>query len=486
MGSETVMEDLKMRAVRGGVAKIWAQAAFFFLRIGSLMILARLLGPRDFGLVGMVTAVTGVLSLFKDAGLSTATVQRVNVTDDQISNLFWVNILIGVILGVFSLAIAPVLVGLYHEPRLSSVTAALATSFLLNAAGVQHTAILQRQMRFTALAIVDTLSSLVSSAVGVGMALAGCGYWSLVGMSITAPAISTLSVWLITSWIPGLPRRHVGVRSMLNFGGTVTLNGLVVYLAYNLDKVLLGRYRGADVLGVYGRAYQLINIPTDSLNSAVGVVAFSALSRLQEDPRRFKSYFLKGYSLVLTLTLPVTLASALFANEIIVVLLGPTWKDAATILRLLTPTILAFGLINPLGWMLYSIGLVGRSLKIALVLAPLVISSYVLGLPHGPNGVAFAFSAVMTLWIIPHIVWCTYKTNISPNDVFQTLKQPFFSAIVAAILTLGVKSFSHHLPVLLQLVIGIGILFGTYSWMLLYIMGKKAFYLDLLRGLRKR
>ena len=121
---------------------------------------------------------------------------------------------------------------------------------------------------------------------------------------------------------------------MLRFGGTITLNGLVVYVAYNLEKVLLGRFWGADALGIYGRAYQLINIPTDNLNSAIGGVAFSALSRLQNDPVRLKSYFLKGYSLVISLTIPITIFCALFADDIVLVVLGPKWTDAAVDLSL--------------------------------------------------------------------------------------------------------------------------------------------------------
>src|ERR1700746_3548687 len=112
------MKDLKERAIRGSLAKVCAQGANYILRIGSLMVLARLLNPKDFGLVGMVTAVTGVLNLFKDFGLSTAAVQRTTITDEQISTLFWINMLVGAILGLLSLAIAPILVVFYHEPRL--------------------------------------------------------------------------------------------------------------------------------------------------------------------------------------------------------------------------------------------------------------------------------------------------------------------------------------------------------------------------------
>src|SRR5262249_58492432 len=131
-------------------------------------------------------------------------------------------------------------------------------------------------------------------------------------------------------------------------------------MAYNAEKVMIGRFWGADAIGIYGRAYQLISIPTDNLNAAVGEVAFSALSRLQDDPIRFRSYFLKGFSLVLGLTLPITVACALFADDVVFCLLGPKWKDAAAIIRLLAPTIGILAIINPLGWLMYSLGLVAR------------------------------------------------------------------------------------------------------------------------------
>jgi len=273
---------------------------------------------------------------------------------------------------------------------------------------------------------------------------------------------------------------------MIRFGGTATLISLVAYIAYNLEKVLLGRFWGAEALGIYGRAYQLINIPTENLNSASGGVAFAALSRLQDDPNRFKNYFLKGYSVVLALTLPITIACALFANDMILIILGPKWKEAIPIFQLLTPTILVFALINPMWWLLSSMGLLGRSLKIALVIAPLVIAAYVIGLPYGPTGVALAYSTVMTLWLVPHIAWCIHGTMISSRDILKATSQPFLSAIVATALAFAAQIlYGESLSPFPRLILGGGVLLASYLWMLLYVMGQKAFYLDLLQGLRK-
>jgi len=481
------VKDLKEKTIRGGVARMAAQAANFVLRIGSLMVLARMLSPKDFGLVGMVTAFTGILNLFRDFGLSTATVQRSEVSEDQISTLFWINLLVGAILAVLAVALAPAVAEFYHEPRLLWITAVLATSFLFNAAGVQHSAIVQRQMRFTALAVINTVSLIVSTVVAIAMAEWGYGYWALVAMTIAGPLVSTAGLWVAVKWMPGMPRRRAGLRSMIRFGGTITLNGAVMYVAYNLEKVLLGRFWGAEAIGVYGRAYQLVNIPTDNLNSAVGEVAFSALSRVQDDPPRLKSYFLKGYSLVLALTLPITIVCAIFAREAISVLLGPKWTEAVPIFRLLAPTILIFAMINPFSWLLFAIGKVGRSLKIALVIAPLVIAGYVIGLPYGPKGVALGYSVAMALWILPHIAWCVRGTAISFWDVLETLSRPLLSGVVASILPLILEGiYGQQTSPLFRLIAGVTLFLSVYVLMLLYVMGQKVFYVNLIQGLRAR
>jgi O-antigen/teichoic acid export membrane protein len=481
------MKDLKEKTIRGGSARLGVQLASFLLRVVSVMVLARLLEPTDFGLIGMVTAFTGVLTLFRDFGLSAATVQRATVTEQQKATLFWINVLVGVILTVFTVALAPAVAAFYHEPRLFWITTVVAVGFFFNGVGVQHSALLQRDMRFTALALVDIISLIVSTVLAIGTARAGYGYWALVVMTVSLPLTGTIGFWLATRWVPGLPQRRAGIRSMMRFGGTVTLNGLLVYVASNFEKVLLGRFWGAEAIGIYGRAYQLIRMPIDTLNGTVGEVAFSALSRIQDDPGRLKRYFLKGYSLVLALTVPITIACALFANEMIIVLLGRKWITAAPIFRFLAPTILVFAIANPLGWLLNSLGMVGRGLKIALVFTPLIITSYLCGLPFGPRGVALAYSAMMILWVVPVIAWAVHGTVISFRDVLLVISRPLASILVAGGLAFTVHLFySPRLSPLPLLFLECTVLFLAYLWMLLFVAGEKAFYLDLLRGLKGR
>jgi O-antigen/teichoic acid export membrane protein len=477
------MKDLRQKTIRGGTARLCAQVANFLLRIGSLMILARLLEPKDFGLVGMVTAFTGVLSLFRDFGLSSAAVQRTNVTEEQVSTLFWINLAVGATLAILALGMAPAIAAFYSEPRLFGVTAVLAVGFLFNAAGVQHSALLQRQMRFTALAVINTVSQILATAISIAGAKAGSGYWALVAMAVAIPLFSTAGCWLATKWVPGKPRRRSGIRSMMRFGSILTINGLVYYMVNNLEKVLLGRFWGTDALGIYGRAYQFANIPTDNLNSAASEVAFSALSRVKDDSTRLKNYFLKGYSLVLSLTLPITIICAFFSHDVIYILLGPKWMAASPIFQFLAPSIIVLAIVNPLGWLLPAIGLVERGLKMALALAPIMIVGIVIGLRYGPKGVAIGYSMVMLIWVIPAIAWAVYGTVISARDIWLNAIRPLAAGILASGFALVLQLvYGAGMSPLVRLLISSSIATVVYIALILFLMGQKQFYLDLIRG----
>lgn len=480
--SDSPPHDLRRKTAHGAMISIAAQGAAFFIRIVSMLLLARLLTPQDFGLAGMATAYTGFLALFQDIGISFATVQRPTISHAQTSTLFWINVAAGVTLAAICVVTAPVLAHFYHEPRLFWVTVFIAAGFVVNGASGQHRAMLQRNLRFTALITID-LTSLVASVVcGVGMALAGLGYWALVGSGVCAPAVTLIGVWLVGRWIPGLPRRGTGVGSMLRYGGAAMLNNVVTYVAYNADKVLLGRFWGAQTLGVYARAYQLINVPNQSFNTIFAQVAFPALSRLQNDADRFKSYFLKGYGLLLCILIPIAVACAMFAEDIVRVFLGAQWSQSVPVFQFLAPTTLAFALINPFTSLMLATGGAMRSLKIGLVIAPVVFVGYAIGVSGGPTGVALGFSISLALVVVPMAAWATRGTGITSVEIFMAAARPMIAILVGAGATLVVWNFTQPLGLpIFRLAARTGILFGVYIVVLWFIIDDRQFYLGLFR-----
>lgn len=265
----------------------------------------------------------------------------------------------------------------------------------------------------------------------------------------------------------------------------MTLNGVVAYLAFNLDKILLGRFYGAETLGVYGRAYQLTTLPTENLTETIGFVAFPALARIQNEPSRLKSYFLKGYGSFLSLLLPITVACALFSEDVVRVFLGAQWKDAVPIFRLLVPTILAFALNNPFFWLMLGTGQAKRSLKIGLVIAPLIVLGYVLGLPYGPRGVAIGFSASMAISVAPLAYWATRGTLITGRDLFATVIPPLISAAIGAAATLPAQGLLGLVrPAFPRLVLETALFSSTYLLVLLFVFKQRAAFAQLLQETR--
>jgi O-antigen/teichoic acid export membrane protein len=485
--AQPLVADLKRKSVVGGAAAVSAQGAKFVVQTATTMVLARLLSPQDFGLLGMVVVVTGFLGLFRDAGLGMATIQRLEVTHEQTSTLFWINVAVGVVLAALCAASAPLLVAFYHEPRLYWVAVVLGATFMFNGLAAQHSALLQRGMRFVTQAKIDVLSLTVSSATGIVMALLGCRYWSLVGMAIASSIVGAAALLLAVSWVPGPPRLRCGIRSMLHFGGLATCNSFVVYLAWNAEKLLLGRFWGADALGVYGRAFQLVTLPVQQLNTSITGVAFPALSRIQHDAKRLARSFLRGFSLLISATIPITITCALFAEEIVRIVLGAKWMAAAPIFRLLAPVAVVFAVANPFSWLVMSVGRIGRALSISASTTPLVIVGIVLGLSHGPKGVALGYSLAMTLLVIPIAAWSKLGTGITWSDLWGATKPPFLSGLLAGGTGLLVKlTLGGRLPPMLYLMVGLGLVLGVYAWALLIVMRQKHVYMDVLSQLLPR
>ena len=484
------LDELKRKSVRGGAVAVGAQGAKLVLQTGTVMLMARLLSPEDFGLTGMAATLTGFLALFRDAGLGTATIQRHEVTHEQLSTLFWINVAIGAGLAAFTIVLAPVLVRFYGEPRLFWIVIVSGAAFVFNGLLTQHGALISREMRFATQAQIDVTSLAISSAVGVVMAFLGWRYWSLVAMGVVGPIVSAGGVWLAVPWVPGPPRRNCGVLSMLHFGGLATLNSFLVFLAWNTDNILLGRFWGAHALGLYGRAYQLATLPVEQWTGTLSGVALSGLSAIQHDADRLSRSFLRAYSLLLSVTLPIAIACPLFAEEIIQVLLGPKWMEVVPIFRLLAPTSLVFALANPLSWLVMSTGRAGRAVSITAATTPVVIAGIVLGLSHGPTGVAMGYSAAMVLIIFPIIAWSKQGTGITWSDLWQGARIPLSAGLLAGAVGLAAKiTLGGALAPILVLMLGVGLTFGAYAGALV-AMGQKKMYVglltDLFRGTRAK
>ena len=423
--TDHLMDSIGGRTAKGGVVTMAAHGLKFAISIIATAILARLLSPKDYGLIGMVAVATNFIVMFKDLGLSQATVQKSEISPQQISTLFWVNLTLSVITMVVTVLLAPAISWFYGDTRLTLITIVSATGFVIGGLTVQHEALLKRQMRFVALSSVALFAMIVGYMVGIACAWYGFGYWALVFSQLALLTTDAILVWFICGWRPGLPSRDTGVRSMLSFGGNITAYATVNYFSKNADNLLLGKFWGAQPLGLYNKAAQLVGLPTDQVHEPVMSVAVPALSRLVDEPERYRKAYLRIMEKVLMLVMPAVALLIVSSDWIISIVLGPQWKDAGTILIFMSIAGLLQPVMNTAGPLLMTQGRGRHLFYWSLISAPLSILSILAGLPWGATGVAASYSLTRVFITNPLMYWFVGRTGPVRTIDFYRLLAPF-------------------------------------------------------------
>lgn len=464
---EHLNADLKGKSIRGGALTIGTQAGKFVLQLGANVLVSRLLTPQDYGLLGMVTTITSFVHLFKDLGLSTATIQKAEINHGQISTLFWINMALAAISALLTAAIAPAIAWFYGEPRLIGITLVLSAGIILSGLTVQHSALLNRQMRFAALAIIEITSMLVGITTAIVLALYGAGYWALVLMQPIGLSSYVVGLWVMCSWRPGPPVRHSGVRPMLAFGGNLTAFTFFDQVARNFDNVLIGRYGGAQQLGVYAKAYQLLLLPIQQINAPISSVALPTLSRLQNQPEQYCAYYRKAVLSIAALGMPLVAFLFVVADKLILTLLGEQWADAILIFRVLAPAAFVGTFNMATGWVYLSLGQTQRQFRWGLFTSIMTVVAFAIGIHWGAVGVAAAFSIVFCcLTMGPlSIIYCFRYSPLKISDLMGALWRPALASVTAGVLLFAA---SYLLPFKGNSLIGLLIDFSIY--VLFYIL----------------
>lgn len=396
-----LLTNLKARTISSAFVTMIAQGTQFMLTLGSTMVLARLLTPHDFGLVAMVMTVTGFLRIFKDAGLSTATVQQNEITHCQVSNLFWINAVLSGAITLIMATCAPLIAWFFREPMLVRITLVLSVTFLLTGLTVQHLALLSRQMRFKEVAVIQVGSVLAGSVVGVTMAWRNYGYWSLVGIQLTTAICGLLLVWSTSSWRPQLPTQHSQMWPLVSFGANVSASNFLYTLARGSDSLLIGRFYGPESVGLYSRAGALLYRPLEQFLTPIDAVFVPVLSRLQSEPERYRRTFLQAFEAIALITFLFTGLFFVLAEPLTLVLLGPKWERAAVIFAAFTFAALVYPFSVTSTWLFTSQGR-GRNWLVSNVwISSLMFCAFLAGLPFGPVGVAFSYSFSGIFLLLP-------------------------------------------------------------------------------------
>lgn len=433
--TDHLLGDLKSRAISGGVVTVLAQFLRFGLYMATAVVLARMLTPADFGLVAMVNALTSFLRMFRDAGLSTATIQKQEITHSQVSNLFWINVSITSALTFLLMAVAPGVAWFYGDSRVTAITIILALTFVLSGLTVQHIAILTRQMRFRAIALIDIGGIVAGLAAGIIMARSGWGYWSLVGSQLAISITEVALTWSISPWRPGLPTAKSGTRAMLNFGASLTVSNFMRRVAQGADQLLIGRFFGAEPLGLYTRALALLMRPLDQFITPFDTIFIPMLSRLQQQPERYRQAFLQAFGTIALFSFPMAAVLLALSEPIVLALLGVRWAAVVPIFAALSLAALHIPLGYATMWLLTTQGRSRDVLLAGLMFSVVSVISCFAGIAWGVLGVAVAYSVGGVLVRLPVQYHITGRSGaVSTSDLWLVTFRylPLWPAVFAA------------------------------------------------------
>lgn len=439
-GDLDVTRDLKARTIRGGAATMLGQALKLVLTVASTAVLARLLPPEDFGLMGMVSVVIGFLMAVGDMGISMVIVQRAGLLRAQVDKLFWFGLTLQLVLAGVTAAAAPAIGALFGEPAVVVMTIVMAGGFVIAGLGMTHMALMRRQMRFVTVTCIEIGALVGGIALGIVAAAAGYGAWSLVVLYLGHRGLETLGAWLASSWRPRLPRREVTIGPLLRFGGYHSGFAFVNYFARNSDNLLIGWFWGAGPLGLYSKAYSLLMMPIVQLNVPISGVTLPALSRLQNEPERFRRAYLRAVELLATLGLPLVTFTIVAAEDIVLVLLGEQWTAVIAIFRILGLVGLAQLITNTAGMLFVATGRTDRMFRLGVWTTIATLATFALALPHGIERLTLCYAAYTWASAVPILWMATRGTSITVNDIFRCIARPAACAMALACGLLGVAA----------------------------------------------
>lgn len=445
--------------MRGGVLTLSTQVVKFVISTAATIVVARLLTPQDYGLVGMVLVLIGFLGLFQYLGLPAATVKWAELNHAQVSTLFWLNVGLSTAIMFAVLACAPLIARFYKEPRLIGIAAGYALVIFLTGLSIQHLAILQRQMRFIALSIIDIAAVAIGLAVTIFAAWRGAGYWALVINQLVFSSLTSVGAWWACRWRPGLPSRNSGVRSILTFGGNLTGYHVTTIFTLYTDNALIGKFWGAYQLGIYSRAYQMLLMPIGQIITPLATVAVPTLSRLADAPERYRSAYLTILEKIAMLTMPCVVFVIATSDWLILFLLGPQWGEAARIFMLLGIAAIIQPVAKTGTWLLITQERAREMFIWGVIGAIIAVISIVGGLPWGATGVAAAYAITDLCVTTPLMFWYIgRKGPVGMRDIYRTIAPAFLAAAASLVVLLLCRSWlavSPHLLVRLILAGGL-------------------------------
>jgi polysaccharide transporter, PST family len=432
---------LKRRSVHGTATTFVAQGCRAFLKLAGQIVIARLLLPADYGLIAMVGPILSLTYLMGELGLGQAVIFEREITLGELSALFWLSLLLNTALAGCLALLSPGIAWLYHEPRTIPITLVLSALLPVSGLAVQHIALLTRNLRFGALAVLDVAPPAAGMIIGFAAAWFGWAYWSLVAFTIVETLTTVCLAWSLSGWCPSRPAYDRRVKRLIQVGFHLTGYNLASYATTSFDNILLGATHGSAPLGLYDRGYKLVVQPITQLTTPVGRIAMPLLTRLRPDASRYKRAYLDMLRIMLLIVVPGVLAVMMMAQPLILFLLGTRWLGVAPVFAWLCLGGLASPIYASTFWLFTTQERTRQQTAYVAATSVISVVSFVAGLPWGPVGVAAGGGLSFLLISTPLTCWGATKKGLVTTADLALALLPF---LIAGLATIAALEFARN------------------------------------------
>lgn len=394
-------------------------SAAILIQVVSVTVLSRLLRPEDFGLVAMVGVFVALGNLLKDFGLPLAALQAKDLSSQQASNLFWLNVALAAVTALALAISTPLLVAFYSEPRLTTIVPALAAVILLGGVGSQLQVGLAREMRYSVLVGSDLGSQLLGLAAAIAAALSGWGYWALVAQSLVTPFVLVTWRWLASGWTPSRFRRGHDSRRMFRVGMEYGTAQFLTFLQNNADSLIIGARLGATQLGLYNRGYQLLTGPADRVFGPLTQVVIPTINRMRAEGNAYEPLLLRTQFALGCFMVWIFSVTGGTASRLVPLVLGHGWDSTTSVFRILAIGG-CFWVFSYVSYLAFILNEQSRELlRYNLISKPLAVTCLIVGSNYGIEGVAWGYVVAMALSWPLNLAWLA-RTAKLPAWSFAT------------------------------------------------------------------
>jgi len=425
-------------SVRSGMMLLASRSVNVFVQVATSILLARLLTPHDFGVVAMVTALSGIAPLIligADAAIQKSTINRV-----EISSLFWINIAIGGTMTLLFAMASGAIAAFYGEPSLTGIALVSSLAFVVTAAATQHYALMQRAMEFRRIAMIDLSANVISSIVSILLALDGWGYWALALKPVLTSLLTVIGSWIACPWLPGRPRWTSGVKELAGFAMGVTGFTITDYLSRSADRVAIGYFNGAGPLGYFQNASLLYGNVLSLICDPMHNIAVSSLSKLRNDLEELQRSWTAAMSTFSFFSAPAFAVLAVTGQDFVVMLLGQKWAPVGPLLVVFAVKGIVHCIERTMGWLHVVAGRADRWMRWGLVSALVHLIALAAGLPFGPLGVALSYTVAMFGLVVPALSYAGRPLGIGARQLLRAAGP----AVVAALCSVAIGMTAQH------------------------------------------